>query len=77
MKRLIIAALLLALILAPLKTLGFLKRGGEQLDDVVESSEAQSLFSRIKTELPGFGEKVSDFIAKLFPQFNIGVRQVE
>ncbi len=77
MRRLIIAALLLALILAPLETLGVLKKGGEQLNDVVDSSESQSLISRAKAELPGFGKKVSDFIAKLFPQFNIGVGQVE
>lgn len=77
MRRLIIAALLLALILAPLETLGVFKKGGEQVQDVVDSSETQSLISKIKAELPGFGEKISDFIAKLFPQFNIGVRQVE
>jgi hypothetical protein len=77
MKRLIIAALLLALILAPLQTLGVLKKGGEQAQDVVSSSEAQSLFSKIKAELPGLGEKVSNFLARLFPQFNIGVSEVE
>lgn len=77
MKRIIAAALLLALILAPLETFGILKKGREQVQDVVKSSEARSLASRIKAELPGLGEKISVFLTRLFPKFNIGIKQVE
>lgn len=76
MRRIIIAILLLALVLAPLETLGVLKRGREQLGEAIRSSEAQALVAKFKIELPSLGEKVSGFFAKFFPNLNIGVKEV-
>jgi len=77
MQRLIVAVLLLALILAPLETLGVLRKGGEQLKEVTSSSEAQSLAGRFREELPKFADQVSQFFAKIFPDLEIGVQGVE
>jgi len=77
MHRLIIAVLLLALILAPLETFGVLKRSGEQLKEVAGSSEARSLTVRFKDEFPKFADRVSQFFAKIFPDLEVGVKNVE
>lgn len=76
MRRIIIAVLLLALVLAPLETLGVLKRGKEQLLEVAGSSETRSLVGKFKIELPSLGEKVSNLLAKLFPNLEIGIKEV-
>lgn len=76
MRRIIIAVLLLALILAPLETFGVLKRGREQLGEAIRSSEAQALVTKFKIELPSLGGKISDFLAKFFPNLNIGIKEV-
>lgn len=77
MRRIIIAALLLGLILAPLETLGILKRGGEQVKEIASSTEARSFTEKFKIELPKLGEKVSDLFKKLFPNLEIGVKEVK
>jgi len=77
MRRLIIAALLLGLLLAPLEMLGFLRRGTEQVGELFQSSETQVLLSRMKIELPNLGEKVSSFFSELFPRFDLRVGELK
>lgn len=71
MQRLILAALLLGLLFAPLETLGVLKKGTEQLGEVFSSSEAQVLVAKVKSELPGLGARVSDFLNGFFPKLDL------
>lgn len=81
-KRLILAALLLGLLLAPLEMSGIMKRGIVQLGEVVSSKEAQVLVTKIKTGLPNLGARVSEIVSKLFPQlggkspFEIRIKEV-
>ncbi|OGC56105.1 hypothetical protein A2797_01950 [candidate division WWE3 bacterium RIFCSPHIGHO2_01_FULL_48_15] len=77
MQRLILAALLLGLLLAPLETFGVLKKGTEQLSEVISSSEAQVLLTKVKAELPGLGARVSGFLNGLFPKLDLSVKKVQ
>ncbi|NIT04375.1 hypothetical protein GTO10_05710 [Candidatus Saccharibacteria bacterium] len=77
MRRIIIILFLLALVLAPLETLGVLRRGTEKTREVAGSSETQTFVEKLKTELPKLGEKVSGLLSRLFPKLNIGVKEVE
>lgn len=71
MQRLILAALLLGLLLAPLETFGILKKGTEQFSEVVSSSEAQVLLVKVKAGLPDLGARVSNFLNGLFPKLDL------
>lgn len=77
MQRLILAALLLGLLLAPLQTLGILKKGVDQLGEVISSPEAQVLTTKVKAEFPSFGAGVSNFLNKLFPQLELKLKEVK
>lgn len=77
MQRLILAALLLGLLLAPLETLGILKKGTQQLGEIISSSEAQVLLVKFKAELPGLGARVSGFLNGLFPKLDLKVKTAE
>lgn len=72
----ILAVLLLGLLLAPLEMSGVIKRGMVQLGEVVSSKEAQVLGAKIKAGLPDFGARVSELIRRLFPQFEIRIKEV-
>lgn len=76
MRKIIVGLVLLALILAPLETLGVLKRGTQQVKAAAGSPEVQSLVEKFKVELPSLGGKVSDLLAKLFPNLEVGVKEV-
>ena len=77
MKRLILVVLIIAAILAPLELFGFLKKSADQVKDVADSPEAQSLVERFKAELPNLGEKVNALLKQLFPKLNIGAEEVQ
>ena len=67
---------IIAAILAPLELFGFLKKSADQVKDVADSPEAQSLVERFKAELPNLGEKVNALLKQLFPKLNIGAEEV-
>lgn len=77
MRRLILVILLLGLLLAPLEMSGVLRKGMIQFGEVVSSKEAQVLVTKIKTGLPNLGARVSEIIRKLFPHFEIKVKEVK
>ena len=66
-KWLILAALLLGLLLAPMEMLGVLRKGTEQLGEIVSSQEARVLVTKIGAELPNLGARVSELVQKLLP----------
>jgi len=76
MRRLILVAILLALVLAPLEMTGVIKKGTAQLGEVVSSKEVQALVVKIKTELPSLGARITKALRGLFPQFEIKVKEV-
>lgn len=77
MRRLILAILFLALILAPLETLGLLRRTSEHVKGVAVSGETQTLVEKVKAQIPKWGEQVTDFFAKIFPSLEVKVKPVE
>lgn len=66
-KRLILAALLLGLLLAPMEMMGILRKGAKQFSEIVSSQEAQVLVVKIRAGLPKLGARVSELIQKLLP----------
>ncbi|OGC60076.1 hypothetical protein A2890_01120 [candidate division WWE3 bacterium RIFCSPLOWO2_01_FULL_53_14] len=76
-RRLIWVAIILALILAPLETTGLLRRGYDQLRTLAASSESQSIVSKFKVELPKLSESIVDLLQRLFPKFEVGVKEVQ
>jgi hypothetical protein len=71
-KRLILAVLLLGLLLLPLETAGILRKGAKQFKEIVSSTEAQVLVTKIKAGLPNLGARVSELIRNLFPPLSEG-----
>lgn len=69
-RRLILAALLLGLLLAPLEMFGVIRKGVDQLSEVISGEEAQVLVTKIKTGLPNLGARVSELIRELLPQLS-------
>jgi len=76
MRRLIWVVLILALILAPIELFGFLKKSADQVKNVADSPEAQSLVEKFKAELPNLGARVNALLKQLFPKLNIGAEEV-
>ncbi|KKW05786.1 MAG: hypothetical protein UY40_C0008G0013 [candidate division CPR1 bacterium GW2011_GWC1_49_13] len=77
MRRIIAVIILLALVLAPLETLGILRRGAEQAKEVAGSVEAQSFLDRMKDKLPQLSEQVKSFFSRLWPSLEVEVKSVE
>lgn len=76
MRKLIIVLIILVAILAPLELLGFLRKGVQEIKDIVSSPEALSLVEKFKSELLNLGERVAAFLRQLLPRFNLGVGEV-
>ena len=68
--------MLLAVILAPLETMGLFRRGFDQLRTLAGSSETQSIVTKFKFELPKLSESLTNLLQRLFPQFEVGVKEV-
>jgi len=66
-KRLILAALLLGLLLAPMEMFGLLRKSAEQAGEIVSSPEARVLIMKVKAELPNLGARVSKLVDDLLP----------
>jgi len=77
MRRLFAVVILLALVLAPLETLGILRRGAEQAKEVAGSVEARSFLDKVKDKLPEVSTRVKDFFGKLWPSLEVEVKEVE
>jgi len=69
--------LLLAVIWAPLETLGIFRKGYDQFKTIVASAEAQSLVSKFKIELPKLSSSISNLLAKFFPWLEVKVKEVQ
>jgi len=76
MRKLIIIAILLVAILAPLEMLGFLRRGFDQIESLASSSEVQNLVSKFKIELPNLGDSLSNIFSRIVPKFGVGTNEV-
>lgn len=76
-RRLIWVAIILALILAPLETMGLLRKGYDQLQTLAGSPESRSIVSKFKVELPKLSDSIVDLLQRLFPKFEVGVKEVK
>ncbi|MEX0587529.1 MAG: hypothetical protein WD159_02135 [Patescibacteria group bacterium] len=57
--------------------MGLLRRGYDQLRTLASSSESQSIASKFKIELPKLSETLTNLLQRLFPKFEVGVKEVE
>ena len=53
-----------------------MRRGYDQLRTLAASSESQSIVSKFKVELPKLSESIVDLLQRLFPKFEVGVKEV-
>ncbi|OGC38610.1 hypothetical protein A2V54_01970 [candidate division WWE3 bacterium RBG_19FT_COMBO_53_11] len=65
------------MILAPLETMGILRKGFDQFKTITASAETQSLVSKFKIELPKLSSSISDILAKFLPWLEVKVKEVK